>query len=78
VASALAAFAGLSTVETVSSVNGSVQLRAVPKNGAAIASDLAAFIRQKSIEVDELFVERGNLDDVFRKITTSDDGGARA
>jgi ABC-2 type transport system ATP-binding protein len=78
VASALAAFAGLSTVETVSSVNGSVQLRAVPKNGAAIASDLAAFIRQKSLEVDELFVERGNLDDVFRKITTSDDGGARA
>ena len=78
VTSALSGFSGVSTVETVSSANGSVQLRAVPKNGAAIASDLAAFIRQKSIEVDELFVERGNLDDVFRKITTSDDGGARA
>jgi ABC-2 type transport system ATP-binding protein len=78
VTSALSGFSGLSAVETVSTANGSVQLRAVPKNGAAIASDLAAFIRQKSIEVDELFVERGNLDDVFRKITTSDDGGARA
>jgi ABC-2 type transport system ATP-binding protein len=78
VTSALAGFSGLSAVETVSSADGSVQLRAVPKNGAAIASDLAAFIRQKSIEVDELFVERGNLDDVFRKITTSDDGGSRA
>jgi ABC-2 type transport system ATP-binding protein len=78
VTSALAGFSGLTAVETVSSANGSVQLRAVPRNGAAIASDLAAFIRQKSIEVDELFVERGNLDDVFRKITTSDDGGSRA
>jgi ABC-2 type transport system ATP-binding protein len=78
VTTALAGFSGLAAVETVSSANGSVQLRAVPKNGAAIASDLAAFIRQKSIEVDELYVERGNLDDVFRKITTSDDGGSRA
>jgi ABC-2 type transport system ATP-binding protein len=77
VTSALSGFSGLSAVETVSSANGSVQLRAMPKGGAAIASDLAAFIRQKSIEVDELFVERGNLDDVFREITTSDDGGAR-
>jgi ABC-2 type transport system ATP-binding protein len=78
VTSALSAFSGLSAVETVSSANGSVQLRAVPKNGGAVAADLAAFIRQKSIEVDEFFVERGNLDDVFREITTSDDGGARA
>ena len=78
VARTLSGFSGLSTVETVSSANGSVLLRAVPKNGAAVASDLAAFIRQKSIEVDELFVERGNLDDVFREITTSDDGGAHA
>jgi ABC-2 type transport system ATP-binding protein len=78
VTSALAGFSGLSAVETVGSADGSVQLRAMPKNGAAIASDLAAFIRQRSIEIDELFVERGNLDDVFRKITTSDDGGSRA
>ena len=78
VTSALSGFSGVSAVETVSSANGRVQLRALPKNGAAIAADLAAFIRQKSIEVDELFVERGNLDDVFRQITTSDDGAARA
>jgi ABC-2 type transport system ATP-binding protein len=78
VTSALSGFSGVSAVETVSNANGRVQLRALPKNGAAIAADLAAYIRQKSIEVDELFVERGNLDDVFRKITTSDDGAARA
>jgi len=78
VASALSGFSGLITVETIGSANGSVQLRAMPKNGASIATDLAAFIRQRSIEVDEFFVERGNLDDVFREIITSDDGGAHA
>jgi gliding motility-associated transport system ATP-binding protein len=76
VANALSSFAGVSAVETVSSANGRVQLRALPRNGAAIAADLAAFMRQRSIEVDELFVERGNLDDVFRQITTSDTGAS--
>jgi ABC-2 type transport system ATP-binding protein len=78
VAKALAAFAGVASVETVGRANGQVQLRALPKNGAAIAHDLSSFIRAKSIEVDELYVERGNLDDVFRQITTSDDGGEHA
>ena len=55
-----------------------VNSSALPASTAAIATDLAAFIRQKAIEVDELYVERGNLDDVFRQITTSDDGAARA
>jgi ABC-2 type transport system ATP-binding protein len=69
---ALAAIAGISVVETVSSGNGQLLLRAVPKNGAGIVTDVATMIRQKGLVVDEVFVERGKLDDVFRQITSSD------
>ena len=52
--------------------NGQRQLRAIPKNGAGIVTDVASVIRQKALVVDEIFVERGKLDDVFRQITSSD------
>ncbi len=69
---ALEAVAGILSVETVSSANGQLLLRAVPRNGAGIVTDVASVIRQKGLVVDEVFVERGKLDDVFRQITTSD------
>jgi ABC-2 type transport system ATP-binding protein len=70
--SALETLAGIHSVETVSSANGQLLLRAVPKNGAGIVTDVASVIRQKGLVVDEVFVERGKLDDVFRQITSSD------
>ena len=69
---ALAAIAGVDKVETVGAANEQMQLRAIPKNGAGIVTDVASIIRQKALTVDEIFVERGNLDDVFRQITSSD------
>jgi ABC-2 type transport system ATP-binding protein len=69
---ALAAIAGIDKVETVGATNGQMQLRAIPKNGAGIVGDVASVIRQKALSVDEIFVERGTLDDVFRQTTTSD------
>jgi ABC-2 type transport system ATP-binding protein len=36
-------------------------------------ADVAALLRENDIEVDELYSERGNLDDVFRQITSSDE-----
>ena len=45
---ALAAIAGIGSVETVSSANGQLLLRAVPKNGAGIVTDVASVIRQKA------------------------------
>jgi ABC-2 type transport system ATP-binding protein len=69
---ALSAVAGIKEVETVGAANGVLQLRAIPKNGAGIVTDVASAIRQKSLTVDEIFVERGKLDDVFRQITSSD------
>ena len=35
-------------------------------------------IRTRLIEAEEVQVERGNLDDVFRQITTSDTGAGHA
>jgi ABC-2 type transport system ATP-binding protein len=69
---ALSVVAGVKAVETVGTVNGVLQLRAIPKNGAGIVTDVASAIRQKALAVDEIFVERGKLDDVFRQITSSD------
>jgi ABC-2 type transport system ATP-binding protein len=69
---ALSAVAGIKEIETISGPNGQLQLRAIPKNGAGIVTDVASAIRQKALAVDEIFVERGKLDDVFRQITTSD------
>lgn len=69
---ALAALAGIDNIETVSTADGQLLLRAIPKNGAGIVTDVATLIRQKALVVDEIFVERGKLEDVFRQITTSD------
>ena len=74
----VAALAGVDKVETVGAEHGQMQLRAIPKNGAGIVADVASAIRQKSLTVDEIYVERGKLDDVFRQITSSDLDGRNA
>jgi ABC-2 type transport system ATP-binding protein len=72
VTKALAEFAAIAKVETVGSANGRVQLRAKPREGAPPPPELAQLIRGRLIEAEEVTVERGNLDEVFRQITTSD------
>ena len=75
---ALEASKAISRVETISAANGQSQLRALPKNGAVIATDVASLIREKAIVIDEIYVERGKLDDVFRQITTSEQDAGHA
>ncbi len=43
-----------------------------------IATDVASLIREKAIVVDEIYVERGKLDDVFRQITTPEQDAGHA
>jgi ABC-2 type transport system ATP-binding protein len=78
VAMALREFAAIAKVETVGTANGMVQLRASPSAAAPIPSELASLIRSRLIEAEEVHVERGNLDEVFRQITTSDAGTSHA
>ncbi len=69
---ALSGLEGVKEIETVGVENGRLQLRAIPRNGAGIVTDVTSAIRQNALAVDEIFVERGKLDDVFRQITSSD------
>ncbi len=75
--STLSAHTDVDRVETLEEANSHVALRAIPKNGKTIAADVASLLRNEAVPVEELFVERGKLDDVFRQITTTE-GGADA
>ena len=76
--SALNGLVGVARVEEIDRANGHVRLRAIPNEQNAIAGDIAALIRDNAIAIDEMLVERGKLDDVFREITTSDAVGSSA
>ena len=78
IAEALAAVSGIDKVERQPATNGHVQLRAMPKAGASIATDVAALLSARSLPVAEMFVERGRLDEVFRKITSEEAARAHA
>lgn len=75
---ALQRSASIAAIETVGKANGHLQLRALPRNGMSIAAEVTQAIRESSIAVEEIYVERGKLDDVFRQITTSDQGAGHA
>jgi ABC-2 type transport system ATP-binding protein len=72
---ALSSASSVARVETLGKPNGHLLLRAIPRQKTMSASEVAALLRAKNIPVDELYVERGRLDDVFRQITMPDDGG---
>jgi ABC-2 type transport system ATP-binding protein len=59
-------------VETVAKGNGVDDLLVVPKEGRSIIGELSEFIRAKGVAVEEMLVEQGRLDDVFRELTTSE------
>jgi len=60
-------------VETLGSANGHLHIRALPRGAGLDPADVAALLHAQHIPIDELYIERGRLDDVFRQITTSDD-----
>jgi ABC-2 type transport system ATP-binding protein len=72
---AIEALAGVAKVEIMGKPNGTIALRAFPKEGQSIAAAVGALMREQGIDVQELYVEKGRLDDVFRQITSHE--GAR-
>jgi ABC-2 type transport system ATP-binding protein len=58
-------------VDRIETVIGGNSLLVVPKGGAQIIEKVSLLVRDKGIEVDELYVERGHLDQVFRELTLS-------
>jgi hypothetical protein len=59
----------VAVVETMGKVNGVATLRAVPQTDAEIAPAIGERLRASGAEIDELVIERGQLDDVFRDLT---------
>ncbi len=69
---------GIKSIKKSKTRDGGVSLRIRPKNSNLIATDVAAVIRSLKIPVREMFVDRGSLDDVFRKITMKKPSGAKS
>jgi ABC-2 type transport system ATP-binding protein len=47
-----------------------------PKPGERILGSVETLLREQGLEVSEIQLERGRLDEVFRQITTADSGAA--
>jgi ABC-2 type transport system ATP-binding protein len=62
--------AGLGSVSHVEFLEGAVdRLRVFPCQGSAIIEEVTRAIKEKNLDFDELHVEPGRLEDVFRKVT---------
>ncbi len=59
------------SVETLenSTAGGACRYRVFPKPNQAVAADISELTRQKNWQVDELHIEQGRLDEVFRDLT---------
>jgi ABC-2 type transport system ATP-binding protein len=60
---------GIAAIEPAGGVNGVATLLVLPEAGSAIAPAVNERIRATGVDVDELVVEQGHLDDVFRELT---------
>lgn len=68
----LAGLTGVAAVEEQPSRNGQVAFVAFPAAGQSIVEEVSRHARSRNWEVGELRVEHGRLDEVFRKLTTSE------
>lgn len=71
----LAKLSGVDEVEEIGAANGLASFRVFPKGGRAIVSDVSQHARSRGWEIDELHVEAGRLDEVFRTITGAEYAG---
>ena len=67
----LEALPGVAGVEPVGAVNGVATLLVVPASGHEPAHAVGGLVKRRGVAVDELAVEQGRLDDVFRDLTAA-------
>jgi gliding motility-associated transport system ATP-binding protein len=65
----LAGLEGVARVDMLEATDGIARLIAVPAGGRSIVEAVSARLNAKGIAVEELSVERGRLDEVFRRMT---------
>lgn len=61
--------AGVDTVEEIAMAGSALELRLYPKDGRPIIAEVSRFIHDAGWTVEEIRVEQGQLDEVFRTIT---------
>ncbi|MBV1881389.1 MAG: ATP-binding cassette domain-containing protein [Pseudomonadales bacterium] len=66
---ALEALSELSQVSEVKEIDGGRALLVIPKPNQQVYSAVSELVQQRAWTVDELFVQKGHLDEVFRQIT---------
>lgn len=71
ISKALSAMAEVAGIETCEKTETTIRLRAFPKTNTAPAQAIAERLGREQLSFEEIYVERGRLDDVFRDITTS-------
>jgi ABC-2 type transport system ATP-binding protein len=67
----LTSLSDVASVEPLEADDGLTRCMVFPRNGKAIVSAVSQHVGGKGWEIDELQVEEGRLDDVFREVTTS-------
>jgi len=58
-------------VEILNAPDGGARLRVQPKDGSVLVAPLGDALKAANIDIQQIYVERGALDDVFREITTT-------
>ena len=66
-----AAIEGVQNVETLNAPDGGARFRVQPQDGAVLVAPLGDALKAVNIDIQQIYVERGALDDVFREITTT-------
>ena len=61
---------GAAAVEPTGAVNGVASVLVYPQDGRPIVHEVGDLVRRTGLEVDEITVEQGRLDDVFRALTS--------
>jgi ABC-2 type transport system ATP-binding protein len=72
----LNAMSQVANVEFAGGNNGRLSLTAFPRSGASIVADIGTRARDERWEIDEMRVESGRLDEVFRTLTGFGSGTA--
>nr|VFK52990.1 MAG: ABC-2 type transport system ATP-binding protein [Candidatus Kentron sp. TUN] len=70
--SALSKLPGIASTELMEAPDGLARLMVYAKKGRSIVSDVNRMVRERDWKVEELYVEQGRLDDVFRAMTTGE------
>ncbi|MGI9336563.1 MAG: ABC transporter ATP-binding protein, partial [Gammaproteobacteria bacterium] len=68
-ASIVGALPGVARVEVLEQADDRARLQVFPVNDAKLVGPVSNMARERGWEVEEIYVERGRLDDVFRDVT---------